>query len=129
MQQLVVGNVAEVEIRVGSHVRGSQPTATYSGVVVPSESFDPPNSFRMMGDRAMPVRVVSMSIVTKLNGQVLGIKAKTRTFDVAGSKPGVVYKVVLDETGRLICPCSGFGFRKTCRHTAAVQAHLTKKVV
>lgn len=127
MQQLVVGNVAEVEIRAGSYVRGGKSTYTYTGAVLQSESYDPPNSFRLMGDRKMPVRVISMSLVVKLNGLEMGASAKTRTFDVAGSKPGTVYKVVLDETGQLICTCNGFGFRKSCRHTADVEAYLKGK--
>lgn len=128
MQLPVIGKEARVEIRSGEYVVRGSSTMLLSGTILPSEKYDPPNSFRLTGPKEMPVRVVSMSLVLKIDDVPrLAQAPKTRTFKVSGSKPGTSYQVIMDETGRLQCNCTGFGFKKACRHTADVANHLTKE--
>jgi len=44
-----------------------------------------------------------------------------KTLTVAGSR-GASYTVRLRENGQTSCTCPGFGFRRTCKHLAALSA-------
>lgn len=70
-------------------------------------------------DSEMPVRVIDLAYVVDLKGadgsaaksQAVGQK---RVVNITGSK-GDVYTVVI-EAGKASCSCSGFQFRRTCKH-------------
>jgi len=70
-------------------------------------------------DSEMPVRVIDLAYVVDLRGADGGVAKSQgatlrKVINVAGSK-GSVYTVVV-EAGKASCTCSGFQFRRTCKH-------------
>lgn len=69
-------------------------------------------------DADMPVRVIDLAYVSdlRIGGEAASSQAVSsrKVLNITGSK-GDVYTVTL-EGGKASCTCSGFAFRKTCKH-------------
>jgi hypothetical protein len=71
----------------------------------------------MSGDDKWPVRVMNMNGVIDiemLQGRFKQVDTDTKTFSVQGSK-GNKYSVTRTSKG-WSCTCTGFQFRKVCKH-------------
>lgn len=92
--------------------------ATYKGIVMRSEHWDPAESFRLTGNKDFPVRVIALRRVKAINGLVQAelVKSESRIVRVPSSNGKSDYAVVLNPNGHHTCPCKGFGFRKSCSH-------------
>lgn len=101
---------------------------TYTGTVVKSERYDPPDTFRLKDDSPMVSRLITHYSVIKivLDGKEHDPKVlfdtkplKQETKAIAGSN-GKVYSVTVMGGKALNCDCVGFRFHKTCKHLALV---------
>src|ERR1700747_120812 len=93
----------------------------FEGSVLESYKNDRPGTFRMTGDGNMPIRVITLKYVTdlKIGGKVSKkVRSNTRTFKVESK--GNKYIVVVSD-GSYKCDCTGFSYRKTCKHSQAVK--------
>jgi len=67
------------------------------------------------GNPEFPFRVLQKSQIISINNQAMEHKVtEIKTFTVKGSK-GDTYTVTLG-SGKSHCTCSGFQFRKSCKH-------------
>lgn len=90
---------------------------TFEGTVLPSQKWMNTNQFCLSGDSIWPVRVLNLSLVEQIDlieGELVETDQSTKTWIVPGSK-GNQYTVIRN-AGKYQCTCSGFGFRKTCKH-------------
>ena len=92
-------------------------TLVYAGTVLKSEGWDDPKTFRMTGEIKCPVRVIAMKNVVSFDGDSVEVQDanEDRIVTVQGSK-GNEYVVTIKANGAATCTCSGFSFRKNCRH-------------
>jgi hypothetical protein len=75
--------------------------------------------FCMSGDKNIPVRVMSMDIIDSIemiSGALKSVDTDTKFWIVNGSK-GSKYTVSRNST-HWNCTCTGFTFRKTCKHVS-----------
>jgi hypothetical protein len=96
----------------------------YEGVVVSSNKWDQPGTFKLhTGNPDWPDSVISMDSVHDikyLSGQAgRAVSVGTKSWTVTGSK-GDVYTVTQTGT-RWNCTCSGFQFRRACKHVKEKQ--------
>lgn len=71
------------------------------------------------GNPEFPFRVLNRSLIVSINNQTIEHKeSAVKTFTIKGSK-GDVYTVTVD-SGKSHCTCSGFQFRKSCKHVKEV---------
>ncbi len=102
---------------------------TYEGTVVPGDKYDRPNTFCMTGDKRMKVRCISMVDVDKIemikgnfqSSSLVDLKA----YKVKSKKTGSTYTVVI-QSNKYSCTCTGFTFRRTCKHVKEVQKKCLK---
>jgi hypothetical protein len=67
------------------------------------------------GNPEWPFRVIQRNLIDTIDGSVVQYKdSEVKTFTVKGSK-GDHYTVTVGGN-RVHCTCSGFQFRKTCKH-------------
>lgn len=94
-----------------------------TGKVVPSESYDDPNTFRLLTNNTnYPISIIPLSRVTILeytDGTSPEVRTETEqpdeeSWEVVGSK-GDIY-IVTRRGDTWFCPCKGFGFRANCTH-------------
>ena len=91
---------------------------TYEGVVVRSNAWDQPDTFKLqVANAAHPTPIIKLSRVHKLefvSGEGKAVSDTVKSIKVAGSK-GNVYTVtkVGDQWS---CTCTGFQYRKACKH-------------
>ena len=102
---------------------------TLEGIVEKSEPFDDPNSFRLRtNNRLFPVSVILMDATLKsMDGIANAITiSKTitnkRLFKVTSK--GKVY-MVSKVSNHYDCTCTGYQFRKSCKHINKVKETLT----
>jgi hypothetical protein len=105
-------------------------THTKSGVVIKSEHYDDPDTFRLAtGDRSFPFSVVPLDHVTEILYED-GSKGETHTQKVitvsawevkSDSRKGGSYTVTRDGN-HYSCTCLGFQYRKSCRHIIKIKA-------
>jgi hypothetical protein len=71
------------------------------------------------GNPEFPFRVINKSQIASINNKAMIEKDSTvKTFNVKGSK-GDTYTVTVG-SGKMHCTCSGFQFRKSCKHVKEV---------
>ena len=121
----IKGNEVTIKVKNNSCVSrqlfpNEPDTISYTGNIVGSAEFDPPESIRITGNIKMPVRVIMFRSIVELNGEPVDLEKvelieKPRHVFVVGST-GKTYKITINDLGNYSCTCSGFGFRKTCSH-------------
>ena len=124
-KDISIGDYIVVEVYSPNHLLpalfpDAKSSIVYQGEVLRSEGGDPPNSFRMTGNKDMPVRVIAWKNVISLNDEPTGNRPatpKNKTFRtvIKGSK-GAEYHVEINEDGEGTCECVGFIRRRHCRH-------------
>lgn len=124
--QPTVGSRVTVTTRYPTHYYyATKPyeESTYEGEVGHPARFVPDGSFMLLTpqDQNMPTRVISLARVVKMRyadgSAVKKVTAnnQVRVYQVQGSR-GNVYTVT--ERGKdKSCTCTGFQFRKMCKHT------------
>jgi len=92
--------------------------------VLPSQKYDKPNTFRVKAtdsvhiqERVIPLKSVSILIVDGQQYIDDGTSNELITVKVDGSK-GRKYTVTIMGGNPIECDCTGFKFRRTCRHLA-----------
>jgi hypothetical protein len=71
------------------------------------------------GDPEFPFRVLNKSLIVSINNKAMEQKdSAVKTFSIKGSK-GDTYTVTVG-SGKMHCTCSGFQFRKSCKHVKEV---------
>jgi hypothetical protein len=70
------------------------------------------------GNPEFPFRVLDKSKIIAINNQAMKQDLSVKTFTVKGSK-GDTYTVTVN-SGKMHCTCSGFQFRKSCKHVKEV---------
>ena len=105
---------------------------TKSGVVIKSEHYDDPLTFRLAtGDRNFPFCVVPLDFVKGLiyedgsQGEMQQQKVITVTaWEVkSDSRKGGSYTVTRD-ANHFSCNCLGFQYRKSCRHVIKIKSEV-----
>lgn len=120
MQVPVVGSkvVVKTKYSQGSSMIPPQPTEVmFEGIVLNPYKWLSDREFCMSGNKDWPIRVINMSQVTDIqliSGSLKTIDIDTKIFNVNGSK-GNKY-IVTRSKSKWECTCTGFGFRKTCKH-------------
>lgn len=124
MSTVRIPNVgSEVELTMknsfGAAMIPPQPTEyVISGKVLNPHRWLNDREFCLTGSPDWPVRVIHIDRVIKMRmitGKARAVDTSLQTWEVAGSKPGSKYTVTRSNRG-WNCSCTGFGFRKTCKH-------------
>jgi hypothetical protein len=117
-----VGSVVRVRTRYnqGPRMIPPQPDFTvYEGKVLNPDRWFNDRQFNITGDKDWPIRTVNMINVIDIeiiSGGFKDVKTDVKTWTVEGSK-GNKYTVTRTSTG-WSCTCSGFQFRKQCKHVS-----------
>lgn len=91
----------------------------YEGEEVQIKWLNPGQIALSTGNPEFPFRVLNRSTIVSINNQAVEQKESTvKTFTVKGSK-GDSYTVTVN-AGKSHCTCSGFQFRKSCKHVKEV---------
>lgn len=91
----------------------------YEGEEVQVKWLNPGQIALSTGNTEFPFRVINKSLIISINNQVMTQKDTViKTFNVKGSK-GDSYTVTVG-SGKMHCTCSGFQFRKSCKHVKEV---------
>lgn len=89
------------------------------GVVVPSEKFDDPKSFRLAtSNKIFPVSVIPLMRVVEISGvevKKVSVKNNDRVW-VMPSSNGKSSYTVSRVNGIYSCTCVGYSFRHACKH-------------
>lgn len=92
----------------------------YEGEPLTPPKFAEPGTICLStGSKIYPVREIHPSMIVSIDEKIAVNKpaqAATRVVEVAGSK-GSIYRVTIGPNGRA-CDCTGFKFRRACRHIA-----------
>ena len=87
----------------------------YEGDEVQVKWLNPNQIALSTGNAEFPFRVIERSRIISINNQAIEHKeSAVKTFTVKGSK-GDTYTVTVN-SGKSHCTCSGFQFRKSCKH-------------
>lgn len=94
---------------------------TYTGTICPpTKGMDPTAVFLTTGDKHYPIRVIDRERIVSVGGKPIeSVKITTKTFTISGSK-GNKYTVTKDGN-HLSCTCTGFSFRRQCKHVNEVK--------
>ena len=116
-----VGSVVRVVTRwVDEYINATSKWCdiVYEGVVVRSNAWDQPNTFKMqVNNPTFPNPIIPLNRVHELeflSGAGSAVSAGIKSITVNGSK-GNTYTVTM-VNGRAMCSCPGFQFRKQCKH-------------
>ena len=99
------------------HNTFSPSTFTYIGELVATPSWVPYDAIAMTTGESgkFRVRIIAKEDIISIDGEeTVTLKPSKRVVQISGSK-GDVYTVELSDKGNN-CTCSGFQFRRTCRH-------------
>lgn len=93
----------------------------YTGKVTATPKWAGDDLALTTGERKFPVRLLNRSDILAVDGQAVAAPpaATNRSWVVEGSK-GNSYTVT-EERGHWNCTCSGFQFKKQCKHVADKQ--------
>ena len=99
----------------------------YSGTVLRPEKFNKLGEFNMTGEGRMRMRTISLRDVHEMELLEGSFESKQnndiRAFHVGNEKR---YTVTVQGT-KYNCTCTGFVYRKTCKHVKAIQSFLEVK--
>jgi hypothetical protein len=94
----------------------------YEGEQVPTFKWAEPGTICLTtGDSFFPIRQLHPDFIVSIDEKPVEPRKKvedTRLFQVAGSK-GQTYTVTVGPSGKS-CTCTGYGFRKSCKHILSV---------
>lgn len=91
----------------------------YQGEEVQVKWLNPGQIALSTSNPEFPFRVINKSQIVSINNQAMTQKdTAIKTFNVKGSK-GDSYTVTVG-SGKMHCTCSGFQFRKSCKHIKEV---------
>jgi hypothetical protein len=91
----------------------------YEGEEVQVKWLNPGQIALSTGNPEFPFRVLNRTTIVSIDNQAVEQKESTvKTFTVKGSK-GDSYTVTVN-AGKSHCTCSGFQFRKSCKHVKEV---------
>lgn len=97
------------------------------GVVIAPDKWVGPDEFMVAtGNPQHPKAVIHASRVKNIDyvsGSGTHVKASTRSFRVTSKTTGKSY-IVSAVDGKVSCTCTGFSYRKTCKHSQKVSAHI-----
>lgn len=123
------GSNITITFEFPSYIIGSATVnkTTITGIVEKATKFTPSGFVRIVTDFDSPVRIreIPLDRVTNIkyaDGSTAGkeaVKDDTEVWTVDGSK-GSKYNVIRNKTS-WTCTCSGFQFRKSCRHIKELQ--------
>ena len=109
-----------MNVTVQKTLYGRKTKIVYSGEEMPLPKWvDYPAIALSTGDRQFPVRIIAREHITKIDNELVEQKfvaepVAKRAIKVSGSK-GNTYLVTIDGKYKS-CTCSGFQFRRNCRH-------------
>ena len=111
-------------VTVQNSFYGQTKQYTYEGSEVSIPKWvDYPAIALATGNRQFPVRIIAREHIVKIDGigveQKVAIPTAKRQFQVSGSN-GNTYVVTVDGTYKS-CSCSGFQFRRSCKHIVGVE--------
>lgn len=116
-----MGEEVTIQVASVSAYPDAPKVMTYTGIICKSESWDPAKTFRFSGCKEFPTRVIQYKKVIAIDDHYanaadsLGDK-EPQLVRVPSSDGKRDYVVTLDPINGDLCPCKGFGFRKTCSH-------------
>lgn len=120
MNELINGMQYNVKVKHYAPYPDAPETVTYTGQVVKSANYDPPDTIRMTtGIKDFPFRVIQRERIVAVNDRTFCYQSQRANDSmrmVKGSN-GNEYTVTTSN-GRTTCSCPGFQFRKTCKHIA-----------
>jgi hypothetical protein len=90
------------------------------GVVQRSAAYDPVETIRVFtGNKNFPVSVIRTQDIIENNGKIISlVKTDVQVWEVKGSKGGSY--TVTRSGNNYQCTCSGFQFRRKCKHVDSV---------
>jgi len=111
-------------VTVQNTMYGQTKQFTYEGSEVSIPKWvDYPAIALTTGNRQFPVRIIAREHIVKIDGDAvehkLTIPTAKRQFQVSGSN-GNTYVVTVDGKYKS-CSCSGFQFRRSCKHIVGVE--------
>ncbi len=115
---LINGMIYNVTCKNKSASIFAEPTVTYTGEVVKSAPYDPPESIRMTtGNITVPFRVIMRNNIISINDRTFCYQqvAVNDEVKVVKGSNGNEY-IVKTSNGVKTCSCPGFTFRKSCKH-------------
>jgi|688.fasta_scaffold343545_2 hypothetical protein len=130
MRVPTVGSVVKVRTSYSQGPRMIPPRPAYheyEGKVLSPYKWLNDRQFCMSGDNDWPIRVITMDFVQDLNilsGDFKNIETDVKTWEVSGSK-GNKYVVTRNSQG-WSCTCTGFQFRKQCKHVSELSTEVSK---
>jgi len=100
------------------------------GTVLQPDKWLLPSEFAIAtGNPSFPKSIVNISSVVNIDYQSgkagASVATGTRQFKVTSKSTGKDY-IVTYASGKVTCTCTGFGFRKYCKHSTAVANKLKK---
>lgn len=122
------GSKVEITFVFPSYVIGSPKVSqtTITGIVEKATKFTPPDFVRLATDFETPVRIreIPLERITNIkyvDGSIAvrQIKSENKSWTVPGSK-GNTYNVV-NNRNSWSCTCTGFQFRRNCKHIQSIQ--------
>lgn len=125
-----VGSQVLVTTKHRNYVIGGEPFKYYKtkGTVLQSSNWM--NSYEFMvatGEEMRPKAVINVTNVTDiqyLTGSGSNVSTTTRTFKVSSTSSGKTYIVTVSD-GKIQCTCTGFSYRKYCKHSQAISAKVS----
>jgi SWIM zinc finger len=99
-------------------------THTFEGDEVPTPKWvEYPALALATGDRTFPIRIISRDTIIKIDNvnveRKFTAEPTKKTYTVQGSK-GSTYLVTVNGKYKS-CTCSGFQFRRNCKHVAEIE--------
>jgi len=112
-------------VTVQNNLYGRTTQVVYSGEEMPLPKWvDYPAIALSTGERSFPIRIIAREHIIKIGDKPVEHKfvaepVTKRTIKVSGSK-GSTYLVTIDGKYKS-CTCSGFQFRRSCKHIVGVE--------
>ena len=101
-------------------VVGAKPTYELRGKLTNVPKWCGPKTIALIREEDGGLSIIDHSHVIKVDGKKFeSAEPKVNTYKVAGSK-GATY-VVTETGGRYTCSCTGFQFRKSCKHLGMIK--------
>jgi hypothetical protein len=101
-------------------VVGAKPTYELRGKLTNVPKWCGPKTIALIRDEDGGLSIIDHSLILKVDGKNFEvIEPKVNSWTVAGSK-GSTY-VVTETGGRYTCTCTGFQFRKSCKHLGMIK--------